>query len=103
MLTATRTSNAARGEACFIMGDVPCGVHFWRAIEPGYLRQKWQYNQQDEAIWAKGVVDDPRYQALLDDLGIGSKWRSYMRATAAELTPVLGLAAVDSSVHDFSR
>jgi hypothetical protein len=85
-------SNAMRGIICFMLGDVERGVRFWHEIEPTFLRLLWQFNSSEEGYFAAGVVEDPRYQALLDELGIGRKWRAYMRASAAELTPVTGIA-----------
>lgn len=75
-----------------MLGDVDGGVRYWRQLEPAILRLQWQFISSEERYWAKGVVEDPRYQVLLEDLGIGKKWRRYMRTKASELTPVTGIA-----------
>ncbi len=84
-------TNVARGNACFALGDVERGVGFWRNIEPAFLPLLWQFNTYQEWFMAPGVAADPRYQALLDELGIGRRWRAYMRMKAAELTPITGV------------
>jgi len=87
-----QATNASRGIACFILGDVECGVRYWREIEPTFLPLEWQFISGEEKFWAPGVVEDPRYQALLDELGIGRRWRAYMRSKADELAPITGIA-----------
>jgi hypothetical protein len=47
-------------------------------------------------FWAPGVVDDERYQKLLNELGFGRRWRAYMRAKVAELTSITGVAVTTS-------
>ena len=81
-------TNTTRGIISFILGDVEAGVRYWREIEPGFLPLLWQFNSGNEWFWAPGVVEDPRYQTLLDELGFGRRWRAYMREKVAELTPI---------------
>ena len=84
-------NNANRGVICFILGDVEGGVRYWRDIEPGFLPLLWQFITGMEWFWAPGVAEDPHYQALLDDLGFGRKWRAHMRTKVAELAPITGV------------
>ncbi len=83
--------NAMRGAVSFILGDVAAGVGYWREIEPASLPRWWDYITGIEWYWAPGVVDNPHYQALLDELGFGRRWRAYMRSKAAELTSITGI------------
>jgi hypothetical protein len=76
---------------CFVLGDVEAGVRYWREIEPGFLPMLWWSNVLNEGFWARGVVDDERYQSLLDELGFGRRWRAYMRSKVAQLTPITGI------------
>jgi len=84
-------SHAQRGIVCFQLGDVPCGIEHWRRMEPAYRRMMWRFIGQEETYFASGVVGDPRYQGLLDELSIGRKWRAYMREQAARLAAVTGI------------
>lgn len=85
--------NHTKGHRCFNPGDVECGVRYWSHTEPIWLRMSWEFNPGVEATFSPNVVADPRYQALLESLGIGRSWRAYMRELARELAPVTGIAA----------
>ena len=85
------TSNAMRGGVCFVQGDVECGVRWWRQMEPGLLPIYWEFGPGNEVYFAPGVLTDPRYRELVNDLGFGPRWRQYMREKAAELTPITGI------------
>jgi DNA-binding winged helix-turn-helix (wHTH) protein/tetratricopeptide (TPR) repeat protein len=91
VLDDPRTNNATRGWLCFAVGDVECGVRYWRDMEAAFLPLQWLATPEEEQYWAPGVVEDARYQSLLDELGVGKKWRAYMRAHAAEIAPVTGV------------
>jgi tetratricopeptide (TPR) repeat protein len=84
-------NNVTRGSISFILGDIPAGVSYWQRIEPGFLRLFWQHNTGQEWMWAEGVTEDPRYQALLNELGIGTRWRTYMRTEAESLNASIDL------------
>jgi len=84
-------TNAIRGIACFVVGDIECGIKYWREMEQAFLPILWQFLPSSEVHFAAGVIEDVRYQALLEQLGIGRKWREYMRAKASELTSVTGI------------
>jgi len=84
-------NNTTRGSISFVLGDVPGGIAYWRMIEPGFLRLLWQFHSSQEWLWAPGVVEDPRYQSLLNELGIGENWRRYMRTQAKELSATTGI------------
>ena len=84
-------NNGNRGVISFILGDIDAGVRYWHEIEPGFLPLLWQFNTANEWFWAPGVVEDSRYQMLLNDLGFGSRWRAYMRTHVAELMPITGV------------
>jgi len=83
--------NVNRGTVCFVVGDVERGVEFWRDIEPMFSSQLWRFQSQKERFYARGVVEDPRYQDLLDYLGIGHRWKSYLWECTQELAPITGI------------
>ena len=82
-----QVSNATRGVVCFVLGDIEGGASWWRKIEPAFLRLQWMSLPTQEWDWASGVVADPRYNALLDELDLGKRWRVYMREQATKLAP----------------
>jgi hypothetical protein len=50
-------------------------------------------------MFADGVVDDPEYNALLEEIGFGATWRSYLEARVSEMAPIAGIGLSDSG-HD---
>lgn len=93
-------SNATRGEVCFVLGDVECGVRYWRDLEAAYLPLIWTFLSSMEVFYADGVVEDPRYQALLDELGVGQDWRACVRRTVVGLEPLTGIGLVQLAGSD---
>ncbi len=91
ILTEPEVSNALRGEICFLLGDIDEGVRAWRRVEATFLRLWWSHGPCNEAYYARAVVRDPRYQALLEQLGIGKTWRAYTRRQAQALAQVTGI------------
>ncbi len=90
-LADTRSTNALRGTVCFLLGDVECGVKYWRQMEPAFVPIYWEFAPGNEVYFAPGVLADPRYRALVNDLGWGSRWRAHIRKMAVELTPITGI------------
>jgi DNA-binding CsgD family transcriptional regulator/tetratricopeptide (TPR) repeat protein len=86
-----RSLNVMKGNLCFAAGDIERGIGFWRALEPGYARHLWYFLPEWEQAFAAGVVANPSYQALLDELGFGPRWRRYLWERARELTAVTGI------------
>jgi len=86
-----RANNANRGITSFMMGDIEAGLRYWRDVEPRFLPTLWHYTPGIERYWPAQVTGDPRYQALLEELGIGRSWQARMRERAIELTPVTGI------------
>jgi hypothetical protein len=80
-----------RAELCLILGDIDCGVLNARHVETNILWQWWKFMPCNESHWAPGVVEDPGYQAVLEEIGIGRSWRAFMRQQAQELSAVTGI------------
>jgi DNA-binding winged helix-turn-helix (wHTH) protein/tetratricopeptide (TPR) repeat protein len=84
-------SNAGRGDVCFILGEVECGIRFWHELEPAFLPLFWWFLPVNESYYPMEVLTDARYQAMLEQLGIGKTWRAYMRERASEMSQVTGI------------
>ena len=80
-----------------MLGDVESGLAEWRAIPPEGLQIAYEYTVDTEKYFPRSVIDDPRYQAYLDERGIGRKWTAFLRAKVAELTPITGVAVTDAT------
>ncbi len=90
-LADSQKSNAMKTQICFMVADVECGVRSLQRIEPTFLQLFWVFVPCDESHYPRSVIDDPRYQAALEEVGIGRTWRAYMRQQAQELASVTGI------------
>jgi hypothetical protein len=91
-----------RGQTCFTLGDVARGTRYWRDIEPHFLELIWRFNSQMESYYQKGAVEDPRYQSLLDDMGVGQSWKAYLHKRVIELEQITGITGI-TFVRDNGR
>lgn len=85
----------AAGIAYLMVGDVEAGLAIWRQSRPAIREQIYRLTVHAEEYFPKGVVDDPRYQAYLDERGIGRQWTSLLRQKVAELAPITGVEPTD--------
>ena len=89
-LAHPKAQNLLRGRVYFMLGDVENGIAAWRDMEPG-LVHNLQYLLQIERSFDQTVLSDPRYQALLDEFGVGRRWRAYLRERIVELADITGI------------
>ena len=92
-LADERSTDLLRGTVLFMQGDVDGGAAAWRAMPPNLKLQASGDAPWLETMYPSSVPVDARYQALLDELGIGAKWSAYMRERVHELAPVTGIEA----------
>jgi DNA-binding winged helix-turn-helix (wHTH) protein/TolB-like protein len=90
-LADARSTDLLRGTVLFMRGDVDGGAAAWRAMPPNLRLQASGDAPWLETLYPASVPTDPRYQALLDELGVGAKWSAYMRERVHELAPVTGI------------
>jgi DNA-binding winged helix-turn-helix (wHTH) protein/tetratricopeptide (TPR) repeat protein len=84
-----------QGEVMFILGDVETGTKNWRAMTGNELNVLSINLPSMEFMFADNVVDDPRYQEMLDDIGLGTEWRDFLKRRVAALAPATGLRPSD--------
>jgi hypothetical protein len=52
----------------------------------------WHYHAGVEKSFDSRVLDDPRYQAFMDDyFGVGRRWRAYLLERTRQLTEFTGI------------
>ena len=63
------------GVVSFINGDVALGAKFWSELHP--LQKRWLINavHSSEGYFPDAVLNDPRYEALLEALDVGLAWQ----------------------------
>ncbi len=91
-LADPRTSAFARGIALLMLGDVESGVAAWREMGPALREMAFMYTVNVEYFYPSAVVTDARYQAYLEEFGIGRRWTNYLRDRVAELAPIAGIS-----------
>ncbi len=88
------STNIILGRVAFMRGDVDDGVRHWRELEVAYAPLIWQFLAEFEHYFAPGVVNDRRYMALLDELGLGPAWTETLRHGFNEIAVVYGLPEI---------
>jgi tetratricopeptide (TPR) repeat protein len=86
-----KASNQIKGVIYFIVNDVEKGIAAWREMEAGLVHLLWKYQASREDTFDQRVLDDPRYQALMEDFGLGKRWRAYLLAQTAQLADITGI------------
>ena len=89
--TLENATNGIRGEICFYLGDIEGGISACRRLESFHLRTMWAFASVSEAYYSPSIVRDERYQAMVEELGIGKTWRTHMRAHARALAQITGI------------
>jgi DNA-binding winged helix-turn-helix (wHTH) protein/tetratricopeptide (TPR) repeat protein len=95
-----RVSDYLRGVTHFTLGDVESGVDAWRRTLGSNSRSKlgsFSYAVHAETCYTEAVIDDPRYQDVLDEVGVGRQWSAYLIEKVAELAPITGIEPSDPS------
>jgi TolB-like protein len=93
-----RVNDYLRGVTHFILGDVESGVAAWRRVHASNSRSAARamiYAVHAESCYTAKVVNDARYQDVLDELGVGRQWTAYLREKVAELAPITGIEPGD--------
>jgi len=84
----------SRGAWCFMLGEVEEGIRYWSRLSGRSYQGAVYFAHSIETLMPLGVREDPRYQNLLDALGIGRQWTAYMLDRARELEPITGIPAI---------
>lgn len=74
-MAATDDFNFNKGALSFMLGDIETGMKLWRKLTPLQKRQLFNATYAAEKYFPAKVIDDPRYQALLEELDFGISWQ----------------------------
>ena len=96
-LADPRSIDLADAQAHLMVGDVEAGLADLRRMDAAMRRRFYDIWPDIEHWFPKSVIDDPRYQAYLDERGIGRAWTAQLRERAAQLTPITGIPVTDST------
>ena len=91
-----KTTNLTKGITYFIVNDVEKGIAAWREMEAGLFHLVWHYYASWESFFDPHVLDNPGYQALMEDFGLGKRWRAYLLAQTTQLADITGIPVTTS-------
>ncbi|MEX0965384.1 MAG: winged helix-turn-helix domain-containing protein [Pseudohongiellaceae bacterium] len=97
--------NFNNGALSFMLDDIDKGIEYWSDLATVHKRRLINNVHVSEVYFAEGIVDDPRYQTLLEDLDFGLSWqRTLMEGIIAmqEVTGV-GLSEQASAAYASNR
>jgi len=89
--------NFTKGALSFMLGDVETGVALWRAIPPLQKRRLFNVTHSAEKYFPSEVLDDPRYQAVLEQLDFGISWQRRLMEGVMAMAPVTGVSLSDTA------
>ena len=77
------------GVLSFMLGDIDKGVHYWGKLRSVQLRRLFNVAHSSEKYFASNVLDDHRYQSVLEQLGAGISWQRQLIEGVMDMEPVL--------------
>lgn len=67
--------NFNKGALSFMLGDLQKGIELWRNIPPLQRRRLFNVAHSVERYFPVAILEDPRYQAVLEELNAGKSWQ----------------------------
>ena len=94
--------NFSHGVKHFILGDIEGGIALWRNLNASETRRLYNFIDNTEIFFPKSVSHDPRYLALLDELGVGKNWQRHLMKAVNEMSSMTGvkLSAKSQAAYD---
>jgi len=97
IMSAGEDFNFTKGALSFMLGDVETGVTFWRNIPPLQKRRLFNVTHGTEKYFPDAVLEDPRYQAVLEDLDFGISWQRRLMEGVIAMESVTGISLSESA------
>jgi len=97
IMSAGEDFNFTKGALSFMLGDVETGVTFWRNIPPLQKRRLFNVTHGTEKYFPDAVLEDPRYQAVLEDLEFGISWQRRLMEGVIAMESVTGISLSESA------
>lgn len=67
--------NFNKGALSFMLGDIDTGIKLWRQLTPPQKRQLFNATYGAEKYFPTEILEDKRYQDLLEELDFGISWQ----------------------------
>ncbi|MCB1648498.1 MAG: winged helix-turn-helix domain-containing protein [Gammaproteobacteria bacterium] len=89
--------NFVFGVKAFILGDVNEGIQRWQHLNALDIRRLFSWLSHSVIFFPDAVLEDARYQALLDELGIGRDWQHRLMEDLIQMSEVTGITLSEES------
>ncbi len=89
--------NLSHGVRSFLAGDIRSGISSWRSLSATDRRRLQTLLYKLEVFFPETVLADRRYQALLDELGMGMKWQRHLMESVQDLAVATGVQLHEQS------
>ena len=83
--------NFSYGAKRFILGDIEGGIALWRSLNAADTRRMFLFIDTTEIFFPLTVIEDPRYQAMLDEIGVGISWQRKLTEGVLQMSDVIGV------------
>lgn len=93
--------NFNNGALSFMLGDIERGIEYWSNLSTVHKRRMINNMHISEVYFADGVVEDPRYQKLLEDLDFGLSWQRTLMEGVIAMQEVTGVELSEKAKRAF--
>lgn len=83
--------NFTNGALSFMLGDINTGTEYWRNIPPLQIRRLFNVAHSAEKYFPAAVLEDPRYESLLEELSFGKQWQRQLIEGVMAMQEILGV------------
>ena len=101
IMSAGEDFNFTKGALSFMLGDVETGVTFWRSIPPLQKRRLFNVTHGAEKYFPDAVLEDPRYQSVLEELDFGISWQRRLMEGVIAMEAVTGVSLSESAAKAY--
>jgi DNA-binding winged helix-turn-helix (wHTH) protein/TolB-like protein len=101
IMSAGEDFNFTKGALSFMLGDVETGVAFWRSIPPLQKRRLFNVTHGAEKYFPDAVLEDPRYQSVLEELDFGISWQRRLMEGVIAMEAVTGVSLSESAAKAY--
>ena len=97
-----RDFNFNNGSLSFMLGDIDKGIDFWSDLATVHKRRLINNVHVSEMYFADGVVEDPRYQTLLEELDFGLAWQRTLMEGVMAMQTVTGVELSQKAAKSYA-
>ena len=83
--------NFTKGALSFMLGDINAGTEYWSNIPPLQKRRLFNVTHSAEKYFPAAVLEDPRYEGVLEDLDFGKQWQRQLMEGVISMQDTLGV------------